>query len=249
MERNVKPKIVAAVLVAGLLILFGERFMLPRMQDGTARIIRPFVIAATAAGGWIRGSTAGSPELADNRMDIKAQQFRLQESEKENERLRGALRLFPSEENVHAAAVIMHTVSEGKEFLIINKGSDDGITEGTMAVDARRFLIGAVKAVNPYTARVAVAANPGEAFEASITPIDAGALVRGIGGRAVLLELIPAEVPVRRGDFFSVRAIRAPILFGEITQVKESQGGAFQEAYGILLARPERIREVFLIVR
>ena len=151
---------------------------------------------------------------------------------------------------LQGSRVLLHGSEFGKEFLMLDEGSVQKIRQGNVVVDVRGNLVGVIREAGDRFAKVSLASNLGEAFEIVVAPLGIKALAKGIGNRAFSLELIPDNVPVRSGDFALMpgRLGNTNILAAEITAVTSSGVGAFQNVSAVLIARPETLDEVFVIL-
>ena len=138
----------------------------------------------------------------------------------------------------------------GNGFLILDKGTDEGIAEGDIVVTSERILVGTVQETGKGFSKVALAMNPGQAYDGEILPLGVHTLLRGLGAGTFSLGLIPGDRIVRRGDLVrvSVIGISEEILAAEVANVKTpGGGGAFQEIYALALADPARLNVVLII--
>ncbi|MBI3420702.1 MAG: rod shape-determining protein MreC [Candidatus Sungbacteria bacterium] len=173
----------------------------------------------------------------------------LQSMRRENEDLRAALD-FKKRHSVglQGADVLGRGNESGSEFLLIGQGQGAEVDKGALVVDAAGGLVGRVHESDSEFAKVIVASSPGQTFEASVIPIGIKTLARGIGGRTFSLELIPAHVSLRRGDFVTIQtdARETPILLATVIATSTGGTSAFQEVKAILIARPELLDAVFV---
>lgn len=149
------------------------------------------------------------------------------------------------------ARVLLYNQEWDREWLIIDAGEADGIKVGDPVIDEREFLVGEIAEVGAMTSSVAIASGAGMTFGVALVPAGGEALAHGIGARALHLELIPRDTPVRFGDM-AVRTEKSnkkiPSIFaGRIISVDDQAGGAFKTATAVLLSHPERIDRVMVV--
>ena len=241
MKKNDVLKIIIILLAAGLLVWIGKSGKGERIRRTADLLPRPFV----AVGTRLRLLTLpASPSQPDDR--LTALEFALREKEEENEGLQEALN-FSRRANISfiGAEVLHYRREAGRESLLINAGKEQGISTGQLVIDSNQFLLGRVHSAEGSTALVDIASNPGNTFEVRIVPSSVTVLAVGIGGRTLLLRLIPQDTPIRRGDF--VALLNGQFLLGEIARAESNEASAFREARATLQARPERVREVFVM--
>lgn len=243
-----------------LLIVFSSLTPMERfIRDAGFWLVKPLLYA----GAVLRQESASlyfnnaiSSEFTKNLIEenqrLKARLYNAEKIGEEVGRLKKALK-FREERgiNLEGARVLLHTQEFGKEFLLIDKGIKDGIREHQVAVDSNALLVGMVREATNYEAKIEIASNVGMTYEVEITPLGVRAVVRGIGGRTFLVELIPQKTPIRKGDLLGavipqkIKKISFPL--GEIITKELESNGGFGYARGVLLAKPELLSEIFII--
>lgn len=151
---------------------------------------------------------------------------------------------------VQGANVLLSANESGKEFLVVDVGKDKNIREGALAIDAHKALVGIIREVGDQFSKISLASNAGEVFDAQVIPLGIKTLARGIGGRAFFVELIPRGTPIRASDFVVIpnQFGKDAIVLGAIVQVSAGGTGVFQEARATLLAKPDTLEDVFILV-
>ena len=240
-------------LTAGVLLLillgiifFGKTSAAGRVQDGFVALIRPFIRLREHIRFFSSPAFGGNE---DTQQKIKALSFDVEQLKEENERLQNALG-FQTRQKIFltGADVLFEGRELGKEFLVISQGKNKGIEEGDSVIDSNGFFMGVVREVGGETAKVVVASNSGETQTVDLLPGTTRALAKGVGNRTFVLELVEGEAVVRPGDFVVLPGPRpTALLMAEVASVKRGVNSAFQEVQAILLARPERAREVFVV--
>lgn len=251
MRKATVLKVAAAVLFLGLLIFFSNSGPVKMIRNGSLWILKPFMRIATTWGGGTNFSEEDTSRMAPERGNLKAALAELEKLRSENDSLKKALG-FKNETPVRfsGARVLFYSKEFGREFLLIDKGENDGTRMGDLVVDSGRILVGKVVEAGQGTSKVEVASNPDLAFEAELIPARTRALAKGLGGRTFSLELVSADAVLKKGDLVmlsSSPARSAGLLLGELVSVAKISGGAFQEVRAFLLARPEMLQEVFII--
>ena len=182
---------------------------------------------------------------------LMLERLKTEELRQKSERLERALGL-KEERGLQAvsARVFFYTRELGREFLIIDGGRSNGIETGGVVLDADGSVVGVVQETGLNFAKVSIASNTGSVYEVRLSPLNVKSFAKGIGGRTFMLEHIPQDVPAQQGDFMFAAIKGTPGFsypLGQITRIVTNEAGAFQEVGGTLLARPELIREVFVI--
>jgi len=131
------------------------------------------------------------------------------------------------------SAVIGRDPSPFLHYVIINRGSDDGLRRG-MPVVTSQGLVGRVAAVTAGAARVQLITDPGSAINVRLNPSGAEALLTGSLTGELQLEAIPQEVEVQLGDLVLTSGLGGnyppDILIGQITGVRQRPVELFQSA-------------------
>ena len=241
MKKNYILKIVIIFLAAGFLIWFGKSDKGERVRGPALLAVKPFL----AIGTQLRLLTLPAvPDEPDNR--LRALEFTLREKEDENERLKEALNFSQTAKISLIGARVLHYSREaGRELLLINAGKEQGVLAGQLVIDSDKLVVGRVHSAEDNAAIVDIASNPGNTFEVRIIPFSITVLAEGMGGRTLLLRLIPQDALIRRGDFTAL--LNGQFLLGEIARVEVNTASAFRQARAILQARPERLEEIFII--
>lgn len=251
-KREITVITVAALLV-GLLIFFDNAAAIRSARAAVFWVLKPLVFAAERVYLISRFDSFSREEVAELVRDsqrLRAIEAELDRLRSENQALK---KIFKFSQNTNlepkGAAVILHTFESGREFLLISAGKNDGIREGDLAIDKNLVLIGTVREVADASSKVVSVSSPGESVEVELIPARVHALAKGLGARALSLELVPAGILVRRGDLVVLASSQGkyPFVVGEIVREKAEGSGAFKQINAIHLARPELLKEVFVV--
>lgn len=249
-------KLGAVLLFFLLLIFFGSGEASKKIKGGMFWVVSPLLRVANSvsmrlgAFGGLSQDEARNILLENQR--LKAKIFEIEELKDQNVQLRAALGLKESVGlPIEGAGVLLHTREFGQEFLVIDKGKNVGIKKDNLVIDANRLLVGSIVAVEDRTAKVGVVSNAGKTYEAELVPLGVKMLVRGMSGRALLLELLPPSAPIRKGDFVALALASGhqTFLIGEVVREKAGSNTTFKEAVATMLVHPETLSEVFVLVQ
>jgi rod shape-determining protein MreC len=131
------------------------------------------------------------------------------------------------------AAVIGRDVSPFLHYIIINRGSDDGLRRG-MPVVSSQGLVGRVAAITADGARVQLITDPGTAINVRIQPSGAEALLQGSITGDLTVEAIPQDANIQTGDLVLTSGLGGNyppnILIGQISGVRQQPVELFQNA-------------------
>ncbi len=137
------------------------------------------------------------------------------------------------ENRYQAAAVIARDPSPFLNYVIINRGSDDGIRRG-MPVVTQQGLIGRVDAVTAGASRVMLITDPASFVNVILEPSRAEAVLRGQITGELSLEMIPQDASVEPGDLVLTSGLGGGypqnILIGQVTAVRSREQDIFKSA-------------------
>ena len=132
-----------------------------------------------------------------------------------------------------AATVIGRDPSPFLKYVIINRGSDDGLRKG-MPVVTQQGLVGRVAAVTSGAARVHLITDAGSSINVSLEPSGAQAMLVGSVSGEIELDMIPQSSVVQVGDLVLTSGLGgnypSNILIGQVTGVRSQETDLFQNA-------------------
>jgi len=154
--------------------------------------------------------------------------------QKENETLRRALKLQEETKQALSDADIIGAFNEGREeYLILNRGSAAGVSEGSAVLSPEGALVGVVRTVSSETSTVRLLASASEHLTVSILPANVNASLRGDNSGEYVISLVPADAPILIGDAVVTAGLNdnipAGIAVGAVAAVGESAAGSFKE--------------------
>lgn len=132
-----------------------------------------------------------------------------------------------------SATVIGRDVSPFMRYVIIDRGSDDGLRRG-MPVVTHQGLVGRIAAVEANAARVQLIIDPASQINIRLKPSEAEAVLLGEVTGDISLDMIPQDVTVNPGDLVLTSGLGgnypANILIGQVTGVRRRDYELFQTA-------------------
>jgi rod shape-determining protein MreC len=132
-----------------------------------------------------------------------------------------------------AAAVIGRDPSPFVKYVIINRGSDDGLRRG-MPVVTQQGLVGRVSAVTAGAARVQLIVDPAGSVNVRLEPSRAQAILSGSITGELSLDMIPQLAAVQVGDLVLTSGLGGNyppnILIGQIVSLRRRETDLFQLA-------------------
>ena len=174
-------------------------------------------------------------ELEEQNAQLETQIIDLQSQLREAEVLYALLDFARSRpENVYkAAAVIGRDPSPFLHYVIIDRGSDDGLRYGMPVVTAQG-LVGRIAAVTSSASRVQLITDPGSIVNVRLkTGQSEVQLVGSITGD-LILEMVPQDIALEAGDLVLTSGIGgtfpADILIGQVISTRKIETDIFQTA-------------------
>jgi rod shape-determining protein MreC len=132
-----------------------------------------------------------------------------------------------------AAQVIGRDPSPFLQYVLINRGSDDGLRRG-MPVVTSQGLVGRIAAVTAGAARVQLITDAGSTVNVRLEPSGAQAVLLGSATGDLSLDMIPQNAPIQIGDLVLTSGLGgnypADIVIGQITNLRSRDTDLFQRA-------------------
>lgn len=236
--------VVLVLVVAGILILALAGYIAPLSRIA----LSPFITIQTwfatryqAVQDFLTAPrdmallTQRNAELESETSRLETQIIELQQQNTELQVLSALLdfaRAHP--ENIYlTAAVIGRDPSPFLHYVIINRGSDDGLRRGMPAV-SQQGLVGRIAAVTAGASRVQLLTDPSTTINVRLQPSGAEAILTGSITGDVLLELIPQDIEIQSGDLVLTSGLGGNyppnILIGQVSSVRQRPFELFQSA-------------------
>jgi len=132
-----------------------------------------------------------------------------------------------------AAAVIGYDASPFLRYVLINRGSDNGLRHG-MPVVTQQGLVGRVAAVTAGAARIQLITDPASTVNARTQPSGAQAVINGQITGDLVLDMIPQDASVQVGDLVLTSGLGGGyppnLLIGQISGIRSRDQDLFQRA-------------------
>ena len=192
-------------------------------------------------------------ELEAEVAELQAQVIQLQQDVGETEILAALVdfsRANP-ENTYRAAAVIGRDPSPFLHFVIINRGSNDGILRG-MPVVTDQGLVGRIDAVIADAARVQLITDPGSNVNVRLQNATTEASLVGSVTGDLTLELIPQEETIQTGDLALTSGLGGgyppDLIVGQVINIRTRDFDLFQQATVQPVVDFNRLEIVLIIV-
>ena len=192
-------------------------------------------------------------ELENEVAELQAQVIQLQQEVGQTEVLAALvdfIRVRP-ENKYAAAAVIGRDPSPFLHYVIINRGSNEGILRG-MPVVTNQGLIGRVDAVIADAARVQLITDPASSVNVRLQNAETEASLVGSVTGDLTLELIPQDINVQPGDLVLTSGLGGgyppDLIIGQVVNVRSRDFDLFQQATVQPVVDFNRLEIVLVIV-
>ncbi len=172
----------------------------------------------------------------ENEVDrLQSQIITLQQELNQSQSL-GALLGFASDNpqmQPVAAIVIGRDPSPFLHYLIIDKGSDDGIRKG-MPVVTQSGLVGRIDAVIAGAARIQLITDPGAIVNVKLQTQKIDAQTQGSITGEISLEMVPQDVVMETGEMVLTSGLGGnfpkDLLIGQVISIRKLENDLFQSA-------------------
>lgn len=192
-------------------------------------------------------------ELEAEVAELQAQIIQLQQDVGETQVLAALVdfvRVRP-ENDYEAAAVIGRDPSPFLHYVIINRGSNEGILRG-MPVVTHQGLIGRIDAVIADAARVQLITDPASSVNVRLQNAETEASLVGSVTGDLTLELIPQDINVQPGDLVLTSGLGGgyppDLIIGQVINVRSRDFDLFQQATVQPVVDFNRLEIVLVIV-
>lgn len=231
--------IIIAIILAVFLFNFFQKEIRNFFYSFSAPIQRVFWEAGDSTSDFL-SSIFKSGELKSEvdklkaeKNDLTSQIIGFQELKQENEILRSALDVGLKDEfELSLTQVIGKDISQ--DFILINKGSKDGLSEDMPVITEGKILVGKISDVYNKFSKVMLLSNKESSFDAKEINSLASGVVKGMGYPKLLFDLIPKDQIINNGDLIVTDSISgifpAGLFIGTVTNISKSDVGSFQQA-------------------
>ena len=192
-------------------------------------------------------------ELESQVSELQAQVIQLQQQVGQTEILAALVdfeRVRP-ENTYRGAAVIGRDPSPFLHYVIINRGSNDGILRG-MPVVTDQGLVGRIDAVIADAARVQLITDPASSVNVRLQNAETEAALSGSVTGDVTLDLIPQDTNVQTGDLVLTSGLGGgyppDLIVGQVVNVRTREFDLFQQATVQPVVDFNRLQIVLVIV-
>lgn len=264
-DKTTRSRALVAILILSLVLAWvvldraGEvnpiRDAFSRVTSPIQYVLKQVVSPVTRLGkrlSRIASLAEDNEALEEQVAQLRHQIALLQEAQIENETLRRQLNFKSAvpQYQLLSAEVIGHDVNGLLQYLVIDRGRDDGIERG-MPVLTAEGLVGRISQVSASSSVVMLITDPSSSISALIQRSRATGVVQGYPGYQLRMRYIPQGNTVEPGDMVLTSGLGGNfpkrLLIGQIASVKHEDIEMFQEAE-ILPAVNLRDLEVVMVL-
>ena len=266
MSKKFLPKkfliFIAVFSACLLLIFFNPQSVTEPLRKGILTVAYPFqktafLFSRSLANYFSLIKSIGSlkkdnENLIKENRTLAAQLAELKMVKSENETLREQLKLAPLKHfDLEASLVIARDNPPSEKWVLIDKGSAQGIQKGMNVVVNSGILIGKIEEVSLTSAKVSFLSNSGMAINALDVETGAKGVIKGEYGLGLSMEMISQRDLINKGDTIATSGLgeEAPkgLLIGEVQEIKLSGDKLFQSAVIIPPVRYADLEMVFVV--
>lgn len=173
--------------------------------------------------------------------ELLAEISSLKRLKEENLSLRQALNLGLEEEfQLYLVRVVGRDL--GRDAVLINKGSLDGLETDQKVITAEKVLVGRVGEVFRNNAKIILLSDKNSVIEVEVSGKDISGLLRGKGNFKAVLDLVPKDKVLKEGDVLT----DGEFLVGIVEKPIKNPLEPFQKAEVSLFLGPEDLRILFI---
>ncbi|KKP97514.1 MAG: Cell shape-determining protein MreC [Candidatus Moranbacteria bacterium GW2011_GWD2_36_12] len=216
-----------------------------------------YSIAMTISGAGDFFSSIGqlkneNKKLLVNNMELIAENSMLRDAERENIILRSQLELLPRDQwNLIGARVIGQDSQGMGNWIEIDRGSEDGVSEGMSVIVSKGILIGRIQHVEPKTSQIVLLTNSQSTINSMVAGNGTKGILKGEYGLGIILDMILQTDSVSIGDNIVTSGIGGEVprgLFvGTVQEVHETDDRLFQQAIVVSPIQISKLQVVFVL--
>ena len=158
----------------------------------------------------------------------------INELREENKKLRETLNLGLAEDfKLLEANILSRDIV--KDFIVINKGIEDGIKEKMVVINYEKVLVGQVDKVYENSSRIQLLTDHKMKFSVEIADTNIQALANGHGNKKMILDLISKDEEVSRDTLVITSGLEldfpSGLLVGKTREIEKTDLTAFQKVF------------------
>jgi rod shape-determining protein MreC len=260
----------AALLIVSVLLMgLSSNPAMLELQRGLGFALRPVQGALDQVAAGVASIGAAVSEIDQLRLDNQAlreevqrlrdDNARLAEIRRENEQLTGLLQLRAALAfQTTGAQVIGRESSEVRRLVTLDKGTDDGLSQGDVVVTQGGALAGRIVNIGPNWASVLLISDSSSTVTGQLaTSAGTGTVVGQLGGTLVMGDIDSTEQVVLGEEVFTAGTelaggVRSPypkgLVLGQVVDVKRDVNSVVQTAFLSPAADLDKLEFVLVIL-
>lgn len=255
-------KFIAVAVICLLLIFLNPKGLFNPVRNILLEVAYPFQKTFYLFGRTISGTAEFFGSIGDIKNENKkllkennilsAQVALLNDEKKENTILRDQLNLIPRQKyNLEATFVTGQDPQRLDSWLMIDKGTSNGLEVGMPVIIYEGILIGKIDEVTTHTAKVSLLSDSTSAVNVLDLETGAKGVLRGEYGLGVVMDMVSQQETINIGDTVITSGLgnNVPrgLLIGKIQEVRSSGDKLFQQAIIAPRVKYSKMEVVFVI--
>lgn len=258
------PKILIGIVIflilVGVLNLFQEQFK-NFFYSVSAPLQKTFWSAGNIASGFlgsflqINDITKKNQELNTKNQELLEEITLLQQVKVENQALKEVISAGTDKEfNLISASAI--GIDNQQDFILIDRGSEDGILENMPVINAQKVLFGKIFKVYKNFSKIMLVSNKVSVLDVKVQKDDTlsppiyGA-IRGEGDLTAILDLVSLDYEIKNNDILITSSLEGTfpkgLLVGKVLETNKDDLKPFQKAEIELFFNLKQINKLFVI--
>jgi len=255
-------KTLVILVIAFFLVFINPKGFFDPVRSVFLNIFSPFGRASHNIGRSIRGTVDFLGSISDLRKEneellrenneLSSEVAKLSSEKNENRMLREQLDLVPRDDfELVSSFVSAQDPQRLDSWVLIDKGTKDGIREGMPVIVSGGILVGRVSESYPDNAKVELLSSPTSSINGIDSVTNSRGIVRGEYGLGLVLGMVPQSDTINQGDDVVTSGLGSDtpkgLLIGKIKEVRMSQDRLFQEAIVAPRVKYSKLDIVFVI--
>jgi len=202
--------------------------------------------------GSIKDLVRENVELQKRNAELEAENIKLNEKSREIDTLKKALKISQEQGfNIDMAFIVGKDIQGTKDWLLINKGSNHGLSKDMAIVSKESALVGKIVEVMPNFSKIMTIEDNQNIIAALIEKERSEGLVKNEERGGLFMDFIPRNEKLEIGEKILVSGMDGifprGILIGTINDIDFSQNQLFQKIYISPAVDFSKIEEVFIV--
>jgi len=262
MRNLFKHPLVLSFLIIAVFIFFNQQGWLKKTENVFLKLLSPgkeafynLSLMTKELTGFIfslRGLENEINLLKEENRNLLSQNSQLEEVIRENRFLRKQIGLpIPESQELVMANIIGREPSGLGEYILINKGQEDGVEEKSIAITAGNILIGHVVEVTNSFSKIRLITDRNSRVNALIQESGITGLIEGGNDLNLLIDLLPQGEEIKKGQSVVTSGLAGVfpqgLLIGQIEEVISSDAQISQRAEIKPVINFSHLDKVFII--